>query len=51
MRIEYVVYSGEGHGFNEDENVNDFYTRVERFLADHLKNCGTKQWIATNTKA
>ena len=35
--IEYVVYSGEGHGFNKDENVNDFYTRIERFLATHLK--------------
>ena len=35
--IEYVVYSGEAHGFNKDENVIDFYTRVERFLATHLK--------------
>ena len=35
--MEYVVYTGEGHGFNKDENVIDFYTRVERFLATHLK--------------
>ena len=35
--IEYVVYTGEAHGFNKDENVIDFYTRVERFLALHLK--------------
>ena len=35
--IEYVVYSGEAHGFNKDENVHDFYTRIERFLAQHLK--------------
>ncbi|MBL8520014.1 MAG: S9 family peptidase [Betaproteobacteria bacterium] len=35
--IDYVVYTGEAHGFNKDENVFDFYTRVERFLAQHLK--------------
>ena len=35
--IEYVTYRGEGHGFNKDENVHDFYTRVEGFLATHLK--------------
>ena len=35
--IEYVVYAGEAHGFNKDENVNDFYTRIEKFLATHLK--------------
>ncbi len=35
--MEYVVYPGEAHGFNKDENVIDFYTRVERFLATHLK--------------
>ena len=31
--MEYVVYSDEAHGFNKTENVVDFYTRVERFLA------------------
>ncbi len=35
--IEYVVYPGEAHGFNKDENVTDFYKRIERFLATHLK--------------
>ncbi len=35
--IEYVVYPDEAHGFNKNENVIDFYTRVERFLATHLK--------------
>ncbi len=35
--LEYVVYPGEAHGFNKDQNVIDFYTRVERFLAKHLK--------------
>lgn len=34
--MEYVVYSDEAHGFNKTENVVDFYTRVERFLAAHL---------------
>ena len=34
--IEYVVYSDEAHGFNKTENVVDFYTRVEQFLATHL---------------
>ncbi len=34
---EWVVYSGEGHGFNKDENVFDFWSRVERFLGANLK--------------
>lgn len=32
-----MVYNGEGHGFNKDENVFDFYHRVEKFLARNLK--------------
>ena len=36
-KVEYVVYNGEGHGFNKDENVFDFYRRVEKFLAENLK--------------
>ena len=36
-RVEYVVYPGEGHGYNKDENVFDFYRRLEKFLAEHLK--------------
>jgi len=33
---EWVVYNGEGHGWNKSENVFDFYNRVEKFLAKHL---------------
>ena len=35
--MEYVVYPDEAHGFNKDENVIDFYTRLEKFLARNLK--------------
>jgi len=34
---EYVVYSGEGHGFQKMENRVDFYSRMEKFLARHLE--------------
>jgi len=34
---EYIVYDSEGHGWNKDENVFDWYKRVEKFLAQHLK--------------
>ncbi|MGH8713581.1 MAG: alpha/beta fold hydrolase [Casimicrobiaceae bacterium] len=33
---EWVVYPEEGHGFNRDENLFDFWHRVERFLAKYL---------------
>ncbi|HXR55347.1 MAG TPA: prolyl oligopeptidase family serine peptidase [Casimicrobiaceae bacterium] len=33
---EWVVYADEGHGFNKDENLFDFYGRVDRFLAKYL---------------
>jgi dipeptidyl aminopeptidase/acylaminoacyl peptidase len=33
---EWVVYADEGHGFTKDDNLVDFYARVERFLAKHL---------------
>jgi dipeptidyl aminopeptidase/acylaminoacyl peptidase len=36
-QIELVVYNGEGHGFNKDENVVDFYKRLEAFFAKYLK--------------
>ena len=36
-KIEMVVYSGEGHGFNKEENVVDFYQRLEAFFAKYLK--------------
>jgi len=35
--VEFVVYPHEAHGFNKDENVFDFYKRLEAFLAKHLK--------------
>jgi dipeptidyl aminopeptidase/acylaminoacyl peptidase len=34
---EYIVYRGEGHGYNKDENVFDFYRRLEKFFAENLK--------------
>jgi dipeptidyl aminopeptidase/acylaminoacyl peptidase len=30
--VDYVVYSGEGHGFRDPVNVRDEYERTERFL-------------------
>lgn len=33
---EWVVYPDEGHGFVKDENLFDFYGRVDRFLAKYL---------------
>jgi dipeptidyl aminopeptidase/acylaminoacyl peptidase len=36
-KVEYVVYPAEGHGFNKDENVFDFYRRLEKFFAENLK--------------
>jgi dipeptidyl aminopeptidase/acylaminoacyl peptidase len=36
-KVEYVTYTEEGHGFNKQENVVDFYTRIEKFLAKYLK--------------
>lgn len=35
--VEWVQYEGEGHGFMLTKNNVDFWTRVERFLAKHLK--------------
>jgi dipeptidyl aminopeptidase/acylaminoacyl peptidase len=36
--VEYMVKKDEGHGFENPENRIDFYTKMEAFLADHLKN-------------
>jgi dienelactone hydrolase len=36
-KVEYVVYPGEGHGYNKAENVFDFYRRLEKFFAENLK--------------
>lgn len=35
--VEYVEYPDEGHGFIRRENVIDFYKRLEKFFAQHLK--------------
>ncbi len=35
--VEWVVYDHEGHGFRVLKNELDFYSRVEAFLARHLK--------------
>ncbi|MGZ5685091.1 MAG: alpha/beta hydrolase family protein, partial [Usitatibacter sp.] len=37
VKYDYVIYPREGHGFNKDENVFDFFKRVEKFLAENLK--------------
>jgi dipeptidyl aminopeptidase/acylaminoacyl peptidase len=34
--IEYKVYTGEGHGYNKQENVVDFYKRLEKFFAQNI---------------
>jgi dipeptidyl aminopeptidase/acylaminoacyl peptidase len=44
---EWVVYSGEGHGFRKDENVFDFYHRTERFLAKYLRESNNTAETAT----
>lgn len=31
------IYEGEGHGFREPENVDDYYKRIESFLRQYLK--------------
>jgi len=36
-QVEWVQYKDEGHGFVLLENNVDFWSRVERFLAQHLK--------------
>jgi dipeptidyl aminopeptidase/acylaminoacyl peptidase len=33
---QYVVYDGEGHGWDSVKTRLDFWTRVEKFLAEHL---------------
>lgn len=37
VKHEYIVYPGEGHGWNKHENNIDWYKRVEKFLAENLK--------------
>mgnify|MGYP005836761273 CR=1 FL=1 len=33
---EYHVYEGEGHGFGKAATLRDMYTRIERFLLQHV---------------
>jgi dipeptidyl aminopeptidase/acylaminoacyl peptidase len=33
---EYHVYEGEGHGFGKAATLHDMYTRIERFLLQHV---------------
>lgn len=35
-RVEWVVYGDEGHGWVKRETRIDFWTRVEKFLAEHI---------------
>jgi len=35
-QVEYVVYDGEGHGWSMKATNLDFWSRVERFLAQHM---------------
>jgi dipeptidyl aminopeptidase/acylaminoacyl peptidase len=42
IQVEYMVKENEGHGFHNEENRFDFYTAMERFLAEHLKPEGAK---------
>jgi len=37
VKHEYIVYPGEGHGWNKEEHVFDWYKRVEKFFAENLK--------------
>ncbi|GAB2907163.1 alpha/beta hydrolase family protein [Paralcaligenes ginsengisoli] len=38
VEVEYIVKDNEGHGFHNDENKFEFYDRMEKFLALHLKS-------------
>jgi len=37
VAVEYLVKDNEGHGFQNEENRLEFYTDMERFLAEHLR--------------
>jgi len=48
VKNELVIYKGEAHGFNKQTNIVDFFTRAEKFFAQHIgddtqkKNAGLK---------
>jgi dipeptidyl aminopeptidase/acylaminoacyl peptidase len=35
-KYEWIVYDSEGHGFQDEKNLFDFYRRIEAFLKKHL---------------
>ncbi|MDD2919181.1 prolyl oligopeptidase family serine peptidase [Rhodoferax sp.] len=39
-KVEWVVYADEGHGWLKVANNVDFWTRVEKFLAENMKAIG-----------
>ncbi|MEP7154653.1 MAG: prolyl oligopeptidase family serine peptidase [Betaproteobacteria bacterium] len=36
VKNELVVYTAEAHGFNKQENIEDFFTRAQNFFAEYL---------------
>ncbi len=36
VKNELVIYDGEAHGFNKQENIEDFFKRAEKFFAEHI---------------
>ena len=36
VRVEYLVFEDEGHGFQNEENRFEFYRAMESFLNEHL---------------
>ena len=37
VQVEYLLKTNEGHGFYNQENKFEFYTKMETFLAQHLQ--------------
>lgn len=40
--FEFIIESGEGHGFRKEENAIAFYTQVDAFLKKHVPPAGAK---------
>ena len=38
VEVEYMLKSNEGHGFYNQENIIDFYLKMESFLLKHILN-------------
>lgn len=38
IEVEYMVKDNEGHGFHNEENKFAFYSAMEKFLGEHLKD-------------